>query len=115
MQRALAQENAGNTSENSRNKIRKIIYYLYREKEITKKVYDNIMNSKQISYKMDTIFINLNSKTFDPDRLLLNFSHKINLKRSVKVVALLNLSIYYTWKDTKNSFKNNKLTTSAQT
>ena len=73
------------------------------------------MNSKQISYKMDTIFINLNSKTSGPDRLLLNFSHKINLKRSVKVVALLNLSIYYTWKDTKNSFKNNKLTTSAQT
>ena len=73
------------------------------------------MNSKQISYKMDTIFINLNSKTSDPDRLLLNFSHKINLKRSVKVVALLNLSIYYTWKDTKNSFKINKLTTSAQT
>ena len=40
-----------------------------------------------------------NSKTYDPHRLLLNLSDKINLKRSDKYVALLNLSIYYTWKD----------------
>ena len=41
---ALAQVKAGNTSENLLNKIRKIIYSLYRLKEITKKVYNNIMN-----------------------------------------------------------------------
>ena len=46
---------------------------------------------------MDTIFMNSeNSKTFDPDRLLLNLTNKINLKRSDKYVALSNLSIYYT-------------------
>ena len=33
-----------------------------------------------------------NSKTYDPHRLLLNLSDKMNLKRSV---ALSNLSIYY--------------------
>ena len=37
-----------------------------------------------------------NSKTFDPHRLLLNLSDKINLKRSDKYVALSYLSIYYT-------------------
>ena len=42
---ALAQVKAGNTSENLLNKMRQIIYYLYRAKEITKKVYNNIMNS----------------------------------------------------------------------
>ena len=42
---SLAQVNAGNTSEKFLNEIRQIIYSLYREKEITKKVYNNIMNS----------------------------------------------------------------------
>ena len=46
---------------------------------------------------MDTIFMNSrNRKTFDPHRLLLNLSDKIDLKRSNKYVALSNLSIYYT-------------------
>ena len=42
---ALAQVKAGNTSENLLNEIRQIIYSLYRAKEITIKVYSNIMNS----------------------------------------------------------------------
>ena len=42
---ALAQVKAGNTSENLLNEIRQIIYSLYRAKEITKKVYNNIINS----------------------------------------------------------------------
>ena len=42
---ALAQEKAGNTSENLLNEIRQIIYPFHRAKEITKKVYNNIMNS----------------------------------------------------------------------
>ena len=41
----LAQVKAGNTSENLLNEIRQIVYFLYREKEVTKKVYSNIMNS----------------------------------------------------------------------
>ena len=58
---------------------------------------------------MNTIFLNSeNSKTSDPHRLLLNLSHKINLKKSDKYVALSNLSIYYIWKDIKKSYKNNK-------
>ena len=41
---ALAQVKAGNTFENLLNEIRQIIYSLYRQKETTKKVYNNIMN-----------------------------------------------------------------------
>ena len=42
---ALAQVKAGNTSENLLNEIRQIIYSLYQEKEVTKKVYNNTTNS----------------------------------------------------------------------
>ena len=41
---ALAQVKAGNASENLLNEIRQTIYSLHRAKEITKKVYNNIMN-----------------------------------------------------------------------
>ena len=42
---ALAQLKAGNNSENLLNEIRQIIYSLYQSKEITKKVYNNLMKS----------------------------------------------------------------------
>ena len=42
---ALAQVKAGNNSENLLNEIWQIIYFLYQAKEITKKVYNNIMKS----------------------------------------------------------------------
>ena len=45
---------------------------------------------------MDTIFMySENSKIFDPHRLLLNLSDKIDLKRKDKYIALSNLGIYY--------------------
>ena len=40
---ALAQVKAGNNSENLLNEIRQIIYSLYQSKEITKKVYNNLI------------------------------------------------------------------------
>ena len=40
---ALAQVKAGNNSESLLNEIRQIVYSLYRSKEITKKVCDNII------------------------------------------------------------------------
>ena len=42
---ALLQEKAGNNSENLLNEIRQIIYSLYQSKEITKKVYNNLIKS----------------------------------------------------------------------
>ena len=45
---ALAQVKAGNNSESLLNEIRQIVYSLYRPKEITKKVYNNIINSIKV-------------------------------------------------------------------
>ena len=42
---ALAQIKAGNNSEKLLNEIRHIIYSLYQSKEITKKVYNNLIES----------------------------------------------------------------------
>ena len=44
----LAQVKAGNTSEKLVNEIRQVIYSLYQEKDITKKVYNNIVNSLKL-------------------------------------------------------------------
>ena len=55
------------------------------------------------------------SKIYDLYRLLLNLSDKINLKKNDKYVAFSSLSIYYTWKNIKNSNKNNKFEISAST
>ena len=55
---ALAQVKAGNASENLRNQIHQIIYSLFRENKITARLYNNTVNSIQIQYKMDTIFMN---------------------------------------------------------
>ena len=64
---------------------------------------------------MDTIFINSeNSRTSEYHVLLLNLTNKIDL-RSEETVALSNLSIYYTWKNIKSSYNNNKFKISAPT
>ena len=41
--KALPQAKADNNSENLLNEIRQVIYSLYQSKEITKKVYNNII------------------------------------------------------------------------
>ena len=45
---ALAQVKAGNNSESLLNEIRQIVCSLYRSKKITKKVYNNIINSIKV-------------------------------------------------------------------
>ena len=45
---ALAQVKAGNNSESLLNEITQIVYTLYQSKELTKKVYNNIIKSMQI-------------------------------------------------------------------
>ena len=63
---------------------------------------------------MGTILMNSgNSKKPDHHKLLLNLSDKQNLKRSDKYAPLSNLSIYYTWKNKKESQKSNKFKISA--
>ena len=63
---------------------------------------------------MDTIFINSeNSRTSEYHVLLLKLANKSDLRKGQKSVALSNLSIYYTWKNMKGSYKNNKFKISA--
>ena len=55
------------------------------------------------------------SKTPDPHRLLLNLTDKIGLRTKNKQIALSNLSSYYTWKNIKKLYQNNKFKISAPT
>ena len=58
---------------------------------------------------MDIIFINSeNCKTPTPNILILKFTNKLDLRIGKKVIALSNLSIYYTWKKIKSSYNNTK-------
>ena len=56
-----------------------------------------------------------NSKTNEPHRFRLSLGDKINLKNPNKNMALANLSIYYTWKNIKSAYNNNKFKISAPT
>ena len=65
---------------------------------------------------MDTIFMNSeNSKTPKPHVLILKLTNKLDLRIGKKVIALSNLSIYYTWKNIKSSYNNNKFKISTPT
>ena len=49
---------------------------------------------------MGTIFMNSeNSKTSKPHFLILKLTDKLDLKIGEKIIALSNVSIYYTWKN----------------
>ena len=112
---ALAQVKVGNNSENLLNEIRKFVYSLYQSKQITKKVYNRITKSINI-YKMETIFMNSeNSRTLNSHILILKLVNKLDLRIGEKVITLSNLSIYYTWKNIKSTYNNNKFKMSAPT
>ena len=65
---------------------------------------------------MDTIFMNSeNSKTSKLHVLILKLIGKLDLKIGGNIIALSNLSIYYTWKNIRNSYNNNKFKVSAPT
>ena len=54
-----------------------------------------------------------NSKTLKPNVLILKLTNKLNLRFGKKVIVLSNLIIYYTWKNIKSSYNNNKFKISA--
>ena len=63
---------------------------------------------------MNLIFINSeNSRTSEYHVLLLKLANKLDLRKVQKSVALSNLSIYYTWRKIKGSYKNNEFRISA--
>ena len=56
-----------------------------------------------------------NSKTSEQYFVILKLTDKLDLRRGEKIIALSNLSICYTWKNIKSSYKNNKFKISAPT
>ena len=65
---------------------------------------------------MDSIFMNSeNSKTSKMHVLILKLTNKLNLRIGETTIALSFLSVYYTWKNIKSSYNNNKFKISAPT
>ena len=65
---------------------------------------------------MDTIFMNSeNSKTSKPHALTLKLTDKLDLRLDNKVIAISSVSIYYAWKNIKDTYNNNKFKISAPT
>ena len=59
--------------------------------------------------------ISEDSKTSESHVLILTLTDKLDLRIGVKIIALSNLIIYYTWKNINSSYKNNKFKISAPT
>ena len=67
-------------------------------------------------YKMETFFMNTkNSKTREPHRFRYNLIDILDFKNPNKYMALANLSTYYTWKNVKSIYNNNKFKISIPT
>ena len=67
-------------------------------------------------YKMETFFMNTkNSKTSEPHRLKYNLIDKSDLKNQNKNMELASLNIYFTCKNVKSTYNNNKFKISAPT
>ena len=56
-----------------------------------------------------------NSKTSKSHLLVLKLTNKLDLRIGERVIALSNLRIYYTWRNIKSSYINNKFKISAPT
>ena len=56
-----------------------------------------------------------NSKTSEPHVIVLKVTNKLDLRIGEKIIALTNLSIYYTWKNIKNPYNNNRFKKTALT
>ena len=66
---------------------------------------------------METIFMNTeNSKANEHKKFIYQITDRLNLKNSSnKNIGLVNLSIYYAWKNIKSTYSNNKFNISAPT
>ena len=56
-----------------------------------------------------------NSKTNESHIFKLDLADQLNLKNPKKNMALVNLTIYYPWKNIKSKYRNNKFKISAPT
>ena len=66
--------------------------------------------------KINTIFINSeNGKTFEPHVLISKLTNKLDFRIDEKIIVLSNPNNYYTWKNIKNSYNDNKFKIAART
>ena len=88
------------------------------------KALDSAVRSKELDFvvmfttfiKMETFFMNTkNSKTNESHRFKYDLIDKLDFKNPNKNMALGSLSIYYTWKNVKSTYNNNKFNISAPT
>ena len=71
-------------------------------------------SSLELNIKIETFFMNSkNSKTNEPYKFKYDLIDKLDLRNPNKNMALINLSIYYTWKNFKSTYNNNKFKISA--
>ena len=67
-------------------------------------------------YKMETFFMNTkNSKNNESHRFKYDLIDELDLRNPNKNMELGNLSVYYTWKNVKSIYNNNKFKISAPT
>ena len=65
---------------------------------------------------METFFVNTkNSKTSEPYKFKYDLIDKLDLRNPNKNMVLANISIYYTWKNVKSTYNNNKFKISVPT
>ena len=57
----------------------------------------------------------LNSKANESNKFIYQFTDKLNLKSPNKNMVLVNLSIYYTWRNIESECNNNEFKISAPT
>ena len=84
--------------------------------QIKKAKQNNLQTFDECYLKMEKIFMNtLNGMTNESKKFIYQFTDKLNLKNSNNNMALANLSIYYTWKNIKSEYNNNKFKIHAPT
>ena len=104
----FAQAHAGKTSENLVNVIWQIIYSFYREKQISKQIYTNVMKLVGIQIWPQYLLISKTIILFFPRSLVINPTDKMDLKGSDASVAISDLSVCYTRNNMKHLYGNKK-------
>ena len=103
---SLAQLKAGNNSESLKTKLDNYCILYTDQKNLES---NSIKVWLVFFLNIETIFMkNKNSKTSESCRFRLDLTDNPDLKDPKKNMSLANLSIYYTWKNIKSEYSNNK-------
>ena len=83
-------------------------YIINHHKTFTEHTMKNKLDTYCSNITLELMFMNTeNSKTSESHKFVPNLSQSLDLRNSNKHIALQNLSIYYTWKNIRQQYKNN--------